>query len=220
MTMTLTSPPQALPTLADLLDQLGVAAWRVLAVPAPGTATEKDLIELDGRAGSLYELVDGTLVEKGMGYRESLLAVVLIELIHRFVRQANLGLVTGSDGMVRLFPGLVRIPDVAYVSWSRIPGGRVPSEPIPSLIPELAIEVLSESNTRAEMDRKYREYFSAGVRLVWEVDPERRTVAVYTTPDRSRNLAENQTLDGGEVLPGFALPLVELFSELDQRPTA
>src|SRR6185437_10703640 len=116
--------------------------------------------------------------------------------------------------MVRLFPGLVRIPDVAFVSRDRLPGGRIPSEPIPSLVPDLAVEVLSESNTPKEMTRKRGEYFEAGVRLLWVVDPRKRTVAVYTKPERPLVLNESQSLDGGAVLPGFSYALASLFAEL------
>ena len=91
-----------------------------------------------------------------MGCRESILAGVLIEVLRQFVVPRNLGLVSGADGSVRLFPGLVRIPDVAFASWDRFPGRKIPDEPIPSLAPDLAVEVLSDSNTPAEMDRKAR----------------------------------------------------------------
>jgi Uma2 family endonuclease len=118
--------------------------------------------------------------------------------------------------MMRLFPGLVRMPDAAFVSWDRIPGGRIPEEPIPDLTPDIAIEVLSEGNTPGEMERKRKEYFAARVRLVWMVDPIHRTVTVYTAPDRFTVLGENDVLDGGDVLPGLAIPLRDLFAELDR----
>jgi Uma2 family endonuclease len=119
--------------------------------------------------------------------------------------------------MVRLASGLVRIPDVAFVSWDRLPGRRVPVEPIPGLAPDLVVEVLSESNTEGEMARKRREYFTAGVRIVWLIDPEGRTVEVFVSEDQSTVLDEGQTLDGGNVLPGFTLLLGELFAELDRH---
>jgi Uma2 family endonuclease len=118
---------------------------------------------------------------------------------------------------MRLFPGLVRIPDVAFASWDRFPERRVPSVPIPDLAPDLAVEVLSQSNTADEMARKRREHFAAGVRLVWMIDPRTRTATVFTGPDQSTALDESQALDGGDVLPGFLLPLRELFAELDIR---
>jgi hypothetical protein len=82
------------------------------------------------------------------------------------------------------------------------------------LVPDLAVEVLSPSNTEAEMARKRQEYFAAGVRLVWMVDPDARTVTVYTAPDQSTVLGEVDTLSGDPVLPGFTLPLRDLFAEL------
>ncbi len=113
--------------------------------------------------------------------------------------------------------GSIRAPDVAYASWDRFPGRKLPEEPIPDLAPDLVIEVLSKSNTRPEMKRKRGEYFAAGVLLVWEVDRKRRRVSVYT-PDGAVNVLEaSQRLEGGDILPGFVLELSELFSELDRH---
>ncbi len=208
----------SLETLADLLDHLGgIAPERVRLHPAPGTATEDDVLSVHDHEGRLYELVDGVLVKKAMGFRESLLAGVLIEVLRGFVKLRNLGLVTAPDGMMRLAAGLVRIPDVAFVSWDRLPHRRVPTAPIPALAPDLAVEVLSAGNTSREMTRKCREYFAAGVRLVWLVYPETRAVAVHTTPEHPLVLSEEDTLEGGAVLPGFALSVRELFAELDRR---
>jgi Uma2 family endonuclease len=209
---------ESIETIEDLLDHLGgVAPGRVLVRPPVGTATEADLIAVNERKQGIFELVDGTLVEKAMGYPESFLALFLGGLLNAFVIPRNLGIVTGPDGMMRLYPGLVREPDLAFVAWNRIPGGRVPTEPIAGFAPDLAVEVLSPSNTKAEMARKRREYFEAGVRLVWEVDPRARVVEVYESPEHSTRLDESQTLEGGDVLPGFALPLADLFGELDRQ---
>ncbi len=203
-------------TLADLLEHLGgIDPDRVRAHPAPGTATEQDILTVQAQTGRLCELVDGVLVEKPTGFRESCLAAALIAQLRGFVRPRNLGLVTAPDGMLRLAPQLVRIPDVAFLSWDRLPGRPVPDEPVPELAPDLAVEVLSASNTPAEMARKRQEYVTAGVRLVWFVDPDARTVEVYTAPDQPTVLNEGDTLDGGAVLPEFKLPLRELFAELD-----
>src|SRR5436309_1657873 len=113
MPITLASPPIA--TLADLLNRLGaISPKRVRFAPVPGTATDKDLLAIGGHEDRLYELVDGTLVEKAVGYRESLLTCILIRILGTFVKAHKLGLITGPDGMLQLFPGLVRAPDVAF----------------------------------------------------------------------------------------------------------
>lgn len=209
---------ESIETLADLLAQLGdIAPERVRLRPPPGTATEKDVLEVHNRVGRVCELVDGVLVEKAMGFRESFLAIALGAILWGFVKPRRLGVVTGEAGMMRLASGLVRIPDVAFVSWERFPDRRLPTEPIPDLAPDLAVEVLSPSNTPREMARKRQEYFAAGVRLVWLVDPATRTVGVYTAPESPTQLREHDTLDGGVVLPGFTLPLQELFAELDRQ---
>ncbi len=154
-----------------------------------------------------------------MGFRESILAIALARFLAAFVQDRNLGVVAGSDGMMRLFPRTVRMPDVAYVSWNRIPGGKVGPTPIPELAPDLAVEVLSKSNTAAEMARKRAEYFRAGTRLVWMVDVDPRTVSVFTSAEEGIVLDENSQLTGGDVLPGFTLKIADLFATLDQRPS-
>jgi Uma2 family endonuclease len=205
-------------TLADLLNRLGgVPLDRIRFHPYPGTATVRDVIEVERKEGKLCELVEGVLVEKTVGYQESRLAVLLGGLLNAFVIPHNLGLVTGPDGTVRLAADLVRIPDIAFTSWDRLPGRRAPKAPIPRLAPNLAVEVLSASNTPREMAAKRRDYFSAGVELVWEIDPRRRTVRVFTSATDSTILRQNGTLDGGGVLPGFTLPLRDLFAELDRQ---
>jgi Uma2 family endonuclease len=214
--MTPTAPAE---TVADLLAHLGdIPPTRLRLHPPLGTATEQDVLDVHARTDRLCELVEGVLVEKAMGFRESFLAAALITILWDFVKRRKLGLVTGADGMMRLASGLVRIPDVAFVSWECLPGRRVPSEPIPDLAPDLAVDVLSPGNTPGEMARKRQEYFATGVRLVWIVDPVARTIAVYTAPEQSTVLQEAQTLAGEPVLPGFTLPLRRLFAALDIEP--
>jgi Uma2 family endonuclease len=105
----------------------------------------------------------------------------------------------------------VRLPDGSFVSWEQLPNKFYPTEPIPDLAPYLAVEVLSKNNTKAEMDLKLRDYFVNGILLVWFIDPDKRTATIYTAPDEMRELTEADSLDGGDVLPGFSLPLAELF---------
>jgi Uma2 family endonuclease len=115
---------------------------------------------------------------------------------------------------MKLMPGLARGPDVSFVRWDELPGRHLPSAAVPALYPDLAAEVMRKDHTRAEMARKRKEYFLAGTRLVWQVNPRNRTVDVYTAPDRFTTLAEADTLDGGDVLPGLTLPVRALFVNL------
>jgi Uma2 family endonuclease len=206
-------------TLADVLKQLGgISPRRVRVNPPPGMATERDVLNILDHENRLCELVDGTLVEKPMGFLESCLASELIRLLGNFVAEQDLGIVSAPDGTIRLMPGLVRMPDVAFISWKQLPDRKLPHEPIASLIPELAVEVLSESNTRGEMKRKLGEYFSTGTQLVWIVDPVQRAVDVHTAPDKFTRLEEGESLSGGTLLPGFRLPLERLFARVEKPP--
>jgi Uma2 family endonuclease len=198
-----------------MLRDLGnVSATRVRLHPVPGTATERDLIRIHSKEESLCELVDGVLIEKILSAPESCLTADLAFRLGLYLDAHDLGFLTMPDGPTRLARGIVRLPDISFVSWARMPTKHYPATFIADVVPNLAVEVLSEGNTRSEMRRKRREYFSAGVELVWEVDPFRRIVDVYTDPEHFTTLTERDTLDGGTVLPGFALPLRELFARL------
>lgn len=202
-------------TLADLLDRFGpMPVTRIRYDPPPGTATEQDVITLEARENRLCELVDGILVEKTVGFYESFLALRLARLLLAFVERHALGIVAGADGMLRLAPGLVRIPDVSFVSWERLPQRRIPRQPIPDLVPDLVVEVLSAGNTPREMEQKLQEYFTAGVRLVWYVVPTLQEVHFYTAPDQYEVITADQNLHGGAVLPGFTLSVRQLFAEV------
>jgi Uma2 family endonuclease len=202
-------------TFADLLHDLGdVAPERVRMRPLPGQATEADLIRIQAHEKRHYELVDGVLVEKIMGAPQSCITSVLDRRVGTFVEDRDLGFVMLPDGPTRLLKGLVRMPDLSFVSWERMPSREYPATAIAGVVPNLAVEVLSEGNTPAEIQRKLKEYFLAGVELAWVVDPFKRTVAVHTAPDRVRRLAEEGMLDGGSVLPGFTLPVKDLFARL------
>ena len=210
-TPTPTNPPRW-KTIAELLTALGgVPADRVRFEPFPGTATEADVLAA-ARSGTLCELVDGTLVEKPVGVPEAFLASLLIQFLGPFVRTNNLGITTTPDGMYRMLHGNIREPDVSYTRRERLPS---PLPQVGGWCPDLCVEILSPSNTRAEMARKRQEYFTSGCQLVWEIDPRGRTADVYTDPTTVSRLDESGVLDGGPVLPGFTLALAELFAEYD-----
>jgi len=203
-------------TAADLLRRLGrVPPWRVRLTPPPGTAKEKDVIQAERRTGRLCELIDGTLVEKVMGGYESAVAAAMIYFLKTHLRGRRLGVVLAPDGLLRILPRQVRIPDVAFLSWRRLGSRRWKRQPIVPAAPDLAVEVLSKGNTKAEMKRKLRDYFAAGVRLVWFIDPRTRTAESYVGPEQFETIDEHGVLSGGEVLPGFKLALRDLFAEAE-----
>lgn len=207
-------------TFADVLDRLGgIDPARVRLDPTPGRASEHDLIALQAESDRLYELVDRVLVEKVMGSPEAYLAGELLWLLRTFLEGSDLGFLHGADGLVRLGSGQVRGPDLAFFRWERVPvRGTIPTDAITTIVPDLAVEILSPGNTAAEMSRKLDDYFRAGVRLVWYIDPAPRQVQGYTAPDQVVRLTEADTLDGGDVLPGFRLPLTRLFARLPAPP--
>ncbi len=199
-------------TLADVLARLGaIPPERVWLRPLPGNATVQDVITADVRHNRLCELIDGVLVEKTLGSLESMLALRISIEIGLFLRTHDLGFLLGADGMLEISPSQVRIPDVSFISWERVPNRKLPEKTIFDLAPDLAVEILSTSNTREEMARKLRDYFAAGCRLVWYVDPKSRTIRAYTSPKGCVRHTMSQTIDGGDVLPGFKLPLRNLF---------
>ncbi|MBA3416879.1 MAG: Uma2 family endonuclease [Chloroflexia bacterium] len=134
----------------------------------------------------------------------------LILRVGAFVELHNLGVV-GPEGGFRLGqnPDTVLAPDLAYIRTENVPP-RGQRGGFQAIVPDLVAEVLSPSNTASEINEKVRIYLDAGVRLVWVVDPRTRTVSVDDATGVARMLGLGDTLDGGAVLPGFALPLAEL----------
>ena len=214
---------EPLETLADLMEQLGnVPLERIRLHPFPGTATVEDVLRLcDREPKRLCELVDGVLVEKVMGHQESRLAARLLQLLQNYLDEHDLGIAAGADGPHQILFDQVRFPDVAFIAYDRIPEGADPATPVPDWIPSLAVEVLSAGNTKAEITRKLRDYFEAGVELVWYVDPSDRTVRVYHSPEAVVTLTEADDLDGEQLLPGFRLSIRDWFDRASRiRPNA
>lgn len=205
--------------MADFVRGLGdIPLDRIRVHPPIGTATEDDLIKARTRAGNrLCELIDGTLVEKPVGTRESLMAGFVFGFLWDYLKGNDIGRLLGADGACKLRPGNVRVPDVSFIPWDRMPDEEEPEEKIWAVTPALAVEVLSESNTKAEIDRKLSELFSSGCKLAWVIDPRTKSAKVYTSAKRYKELDKAGTLDGGRVLPGFKLPLADLFAATRRR---
>ncbi|RIK85530.1 MAG: Uma2 family endonuclease [Planctomycetota bacterium] len=207
-------------SLADLQDYLGgVALERILVYPPPGLATVEHALWLDDHEDRVCELIDGILVEKPVGLYESVIATLLASLISDYLKNNPRGIVSGEAGQLYILPNRMRVPDVAFISWDRLPAETLTDRKAPQVAPDLAVEVTSEGNTPGEMQNKLDEYFQAGVRLVWYIYPRTKTAHAYTARNCSTVIDDQGMLDGGEVLPGFAVRLGELF-ERAARPNA
>ena len=161
-----------------------------------------------------WELIDGEPVEMSPSADESSsVGATILGLLWSHVRPRGLGRLYGSDGGVVLFPDrhTVRVPDVAFVQADRMPQGQA-RKSFPRLAPDLVVEVLSLSDRTSEVVAKLEMYQEAGVRLIWLVDPDAMTVTVIASGKSTRVLQSNDTLDGGDVLPGFTVPVAEIFA--------
>ncbi len=164
----------------------------------------------------LYEVVDGQVVEaRPMGAFETHCAGLLFLAIADHLRRHRVGRVE-MEMLFRL-PGerkLERRPDLAFVAYERWPVGRpIPRVAAWPVVPDLAIEVVSPSNSANHVMEKLVDYFAAGVRAVWVVFPIPGMVQLYEAVDRTTTIAPGGTLDGGSILPGFRIPLAALFND-------
>ncbi|MGC1272400.1 MAG: Uma2 family endonuclease [Planctomycetaceae bacterium] len=203
-------------TAEELIARFGpIPLWRIRVDPPPGMATEADVIRIHDREDRTCELIDGILIQKDMNAFSSVIEAWIGSLIGAFVRPRRLGFVLDSSEVLRLAENRLRAPDVSFIRRDQTPGGRFPREPIPDLYPTLAVEVLSPGNTKREMSEKLDDYFGAGSELVWLVDPATRSVRVFTARDAESTLNIGDLLDGGSALPGFSVPVAELFGVLE-----
>ncbi|MGA2701647.1 MAG: Uma2 family endonuclease [Isosphaeraceae bacterium] len=163
----------------------------------------------------LYEVVDGQILEKNMGSRELEITTILGGYLFQFARANRLGRAL-VEFVFRIIveEDMQRRPDVAFVSHARWPyNRRVPDVPVWDMVPDLAIEVISPSDMMSAVLRKVHDYFKAGVTRVWVVYPEQAEVYIYSTPQQVHVVGVGQELDGGDLLPGFRLPVAVLFED-------
>ena len=176
--------------------------------------TAEDLLLMtQGDTGKRYELVEGELWEMppAGGYHGNV-AFTIASIIGAYIRGKNLGVgFTAETGFVtRRDPDSVRAPDVAFVSKERLAQGRAPDGFV-QIAPDLAVEVVSPSDSAAAVYVKVEEYFAAGARLVWVVHPDTRSVTVHHSPGESKTLREGDALDGEPVFKGFQVRVRDLF---------
>lgn len=158
--------------------------------------------------GLRHELIDGELRTMApAGSDHGSIHLRLGTVVGGYVAAHRLGVLFGADTGFRLRgdPDTVRAPDLSFVSARRIPAGGRPGPKYFEGAPDLAVEVLSPSDTVGEGEAKLTSFFAAGCRLGWLIDPARETLTVYLPPGTpARVLGPEDILDGGDVLPGFA----------------
>ena len=174
-----------------------------------GTATIQDLLNTP-KDGRKYELVDGEILVSPAGMRHSEVAGKVAGLIWEFLERNPIGKVYGSDVGIAFPNGNLRSPDVTYVSLEKLPGRRSP-DTFGEVIPDLAVEVLSPSDSLKELGRKIGEFLENGVPLVWLVDPARETVTVYRSLSQIEQFGASDTITAEPVLPGFSVMVSRFF---------
>ena len=184
-----------------------------MPVPArrPGTTAEELFLLADD--GSRTELVKGEIVHMTpAGARHGAVTVRIGRLLDEYVEAHGLGVCCGAETgfILRRSPDTVRAPDAAVVVTSHVPATGLPDGFWPCA-PDLAVEVASPWDRPADVRIKLGEYFSAGTRLVWLVEPETRTVRIYRSAQDVRVVGTDGHLDGGDVLPGFRCSVQRLF---------
>ena len=174
--------------------------------------TAEDLLRLHSQ-GFKGELIDGVFVETvAVGMRHSFIAGNIMSPMHAYVRRNRMGRVGGTDGgvLIQRNPDTVREPDIFFVSASRLPL-EDHSEGYLEVAPELVIEIVSPNDTRQSVNDKTTMWLSHGVLMVMEVYPAERAVMVHRPGVPAVTLTGDDELEGGDVLPGFTLPLSEIF---------
>ena len=177
-----------------------------------GLVTADELAELPGD-GCRYELVDGNLrVMSPAGFEHGRVALRIGARLDEYVRVRRLGHVVAAETGFRLSrdPDTVRAPDAAFVAADRLPP-RDEQQRFLELAPDLAVEVVSPTDRAAEVTEKALAWLAVGVSLVWVVYPAQRLVAVYLPDGSVRHRREGDEVDGGAVLPGFRLPVADIF---------
>ncbi len=207
------APPNGLPslTLVELAERFGnIPATRICLSPSPGQATEEDLLYYDDHEDRLFELVDGTLIEKTMGTYESHIAGKIFGFLFIYIQANPLGELFPGDGQLKIRSKTVRVPDVAFITNERVQQSDFKQAKIASMSPNLAVEVIGESNSTKEMDDKLKDYFTTGSEEVWYVYPVERELHQFTGLKEPIVHSESATVTT-RLLPGFELKVQEIF---------
>lgn len=176
------------------------------------TAEDLERLSAATQDGTRYELLRGELrTMPPVNFEHARITVCLATTLENHVVSRGLGVVLAGDPGFTLErnPDTVRAPDVAFFAAARVPHP-IPSRGFPELVPDLVAEIVSPTQTAAEIEEKVQMWLEMGVRLVLVLYPSRRSIMVRSAHD-TRVLSESETLDCGDVIPGFACPVRDLF---------
>jgi Uma2 family endonuclease len=175
--------------------------------------TDEELMALP-KDGHKRELLHGEIIMSPTGYRHERIAAIIMSAMLQHATKHRLGVVCGSSLGCWMESGNLLSPDVSFIAKSRLPSGAVDEEKYFRGAPDLVVEVLSPWDRPVRMREKMEDYFLSGTRLAWVVNPIERNALVYRGPEADRLLRVTDALEGDDVLPGFKLPLAEVFAEL------
>ncbi|MBD0370569.1 MAG: Uma2 family endonuclease [Pyrinomonadaceae bacterium] len=172
--------------------------------------TDEELLSLPDDSKKC-EIIKGELVVSPAGIEHEEIGMRLGSVLFNFVRQHKLGIVCGSSaGYWMKGKSSFLSPDVSFIAKGRLQGAKRAPKKFFDGAPDLAVEILSPSDTIDKLHEKIVEYFNNGARLIWVLNPEDQTLLVYHTPQPDKLLRENDLLDGEDVVPGFSMPVSEL----------
>ena len=192
-----------------------MSAVQILPTPIlsqPKLVTPSDFLNLPDE-GKGYELVDGILKELNVSAKSSRTALRIGAYLDRFCQTTGLGWVFTTDAIFKCFRDdmdKIRRPDAAVMLLTRYSEAIYERERMISVNPDLVVEVLSPNDLAQEVNRKTREWLIAGAKMVWVIDPDEKIVVCHTPVDVVIR-REGDALTGDPVLPGFSVPVVELF---------
>jgi Uma2 family endonuclease len=179
--------------------------------------TPQDLLTMPN--GNQYELVDGELKEQHVSLLSSWVGGELYFRVRDFCRAHDTGEAWPADVGCQCFPDMpltVRRPDAMFICRERVPADWIEAGYL-RIAPDLVAEVISPNDLAADLETKVAEYLSAGIQLVWIVDPEHRTVRIHRADGTVGWLREDNTLNGENVLPGFSCPVRDLFPAASRK---
>ncbi len=174
--------------------------------------------ELDIPEG--YEFVDGNLEEMNVSYLSTYVAKNIIFILESHVKPGRLGWVSSEGASYKCFPDdadKYRRPDVAFHVRGRLTRAEATTSGPVSIVPDLVVEVISPNDLSYKVDRKRKEWLSAGAKLVWIVNPETQEIMVYRPDVAAKQFFSNDILTADPVLPDFRVPMAEVF-EMPEDP--